>query len=150
MFIVCPRKSGSKKSSNSVQSGSNTELAEALIYQKAKRKIALTKTCTSLCICFVVCWTPFTVVHSVRSFRLNDSETVSKLFSYTIWLGWLNSALNPLIYYSNIKLKNHVSKRINNNLCCVTLSTVMMSQYSGVNTTLCTYSHSDLSRLAQE
>ena len=37
---------------------------------------------------------------------------MAKIFSYSIWLGWLNSAVNPLIYYSNIKIRHHVSKNI--------------------------------------
>ena len=34
------------------------------------------------------------------------SETADMIFGYSIWLGWLNSALNPIIYYTNIQQKS--------------------------------------------
>ncbi|XP_059566748.1 D(4) dopamine receptor [Myotis daubentonii] len=46
---------------------------------------------------FLVCWTPFFVVHITRA--LCPACAVSpRLVSAVTWLGYLNSALNPLIY----------------------------------------------------
>ncbi|XP_016075091.1 PREDICTED: D(4) dopamine receptor, partial [Miniopterus natalensis] len=46
---------------------------------------------------FLVCWTPFFVVHVTRA--LCPACAVSpRLVSAVTWLGYLNSALNPVIY----------------------------------------------------
>ncbi|XP_054432758.1 D(4) dopamine receptor [Pteronotus mesoamericanus] len=46
---------------------------------------------------FLVCWTPFFVVHTTRA--LCPACTVPpRLVSAVTWLGYLNSALNPVIY----------------------------------------------------
>lgn len=130
-----------KHSVTTIGSSSSIAFTDSLINEKQKRTIALTKTCISLCICFIVCWSPFTIIHTWRSFRsgvlqqlhfhfLNarwvwlsqirlsatepervDTDGVKgDMFSYAIWLGWLNSALNPMIYYSNIKQKKDKTK----------------------------------------
>lgn len=46
---------------------------------------------------FLVCWTPFFVVHITRA--LCPACFVSpRLVSAVTWLGYVNSALNPIIY----------------------------------------------------
>ncbi|XP_033106533.1 muscarinic acetylcholine receptor M3-like [Anneissia japonica] len=46
--------------------------------------------------CFVICWLPYFVVFMIVSFC---EKCVNEHFYYsTIWLGYINSALNPFIY----------------------------------------------------
>ena len=47
--------------------------------------------------CFVMCWMPFFILEVVKPFCVNChfSPTMMKVFT---WLGYLNSALNPIIY----------------------------------------------------
>ncbi|KAG9280780.1 D(4) dopamine receptor [Astyanax mexicanus] len=46
---------------------------------------------------FLFCWTPFFVVHTMRAL-CEDCEFPSSLISTVTWLGYVNSALNPIIY----------------------------------------------------
>ncbi|XP_051919943.1 dopamine receptor D4b [Hippocampus zosterae] len=47
--------------------------------------------------CFLFCWTPFFVVHTTRAVCLR-CEIPPGLTSTVTWLGYVNSALNPIIY----------------------------------------------------
>nr|XP_031531011.1 D(4) dopamine receptor [Vicugna pacos] len=65
---------------------------------------------------FLVCWTPFFVVHITRA--LCPTCAVSpRLVSAVTWLGYVNSALNPVIYtIFNAEFRNVFRKTLR--LCC--------------------------------
>ncbi|XP_062859547.1 dopamine receptor D4a [Trichomycterus rosablanca] len=46
---------------------------------------------------FLLCWTPFFVVHTMCAF-CEDCDIPSSLISTVTWLGYVNSAINPIIY----------------------------------------------------
>ncbi|XP_075995849.1 D(4) dopamine receptor-like [Genypterus blacodes] len=46
---------------------------------------------------FLFCWTPFFVLHTLRA-RCRSCHIPVPLMSVVTWLGYVNSALNPLIY----------------------------------------------------
>ncbi|TSK13470.1 D(4) dopamine receptor [Bagarius yarrelli] len=46
---------------------------------------------------FLFCWTPFFVVHTMRALCEN-CDIPSSLISIVTWLGYVNSAINPIIY----------------------------------------------------
>ncbi|XP_056307862.1 dopamine receptor D4a [Danio aesculapii] len=46
---------------------------------------------------FLLCWTPFFVVHTMRAL-CEDCEIPSSVTSIVTWLGYVNSAINPIIY----------------------------------------------------
>ena len=87
------------------------------MYISRKREQRLTKTCALLSTTFIVCWTPFVIMHIYRYvlilgqekngmlFRSRNkgetSSTFDTLFNIAVWLGWFNSAINPIIYYTN-------------------------------------------------
>ncbi|XP_056269309.1 dopamine receptor D4b [Pseudoliparis swirei] len=47
--------------------------------------------------CFLFCWTPFFVVHTTRAVCVT-CDIPPALMSTVTWLGYVNSALNPVIY----------------------------------------------------
>ncbi|KAM4631422.1 dopamine receptor D4b [Polymixia lowei] len=47
--------------------------------------------------CFLFCWTPFFVVHTTRAICVT-CDIPPSLMSIVTWLGYVNSALNPIIY----------------------------------------------------
>ncbi|XP_063149015.1 D(4) dopamine receptor [Candoia aspera] len=59
---------------------------------------------------FLFCWTPFFVVHTTRA--LCDSCIISgEVTSIVTWLGYVNSALNPIIYtIFNTEFRNYFRK----------------------------------------
>lgn len=54
---------------------------------------------------FMLCWIPYFVLFMVITFH--DHEQLSKLHTVTIWLGYVNSTLNPFLY----PLCNHNFKK---------------------------------------
>ncbi|CAB1338860.1 unnamed protein product [Coregonus sp. 'balchen'] len=47
--------------------------------------------------CFLFCWTPFFIVHTTRALCVT-CYIPQALMSTVTWLGYVNSALNPIIY----------------------------------------------------
>lgn len=78
--------------------------------RKATRVIAI------VVIVFVSCWLPFFVLHVAASLCSN-CQVPRKLYSALTWLGWSNSALNPIIYTIFNKEFRSAFKRIIRGKC---------------------------------
>lgn len=62
-----------------------------------------TKTLGVIMGCFILCWLPFFILAILRPFPLKSGGQVGDfiprwLESLLLWLGYFNSALNPMIY----------------------------------------------------
>ncbi|XP_029379074.1 D(4) dopamine receptor-like [Echeneis naucrates] len=65
---------------------------------------------------FLFCWTPFFVLHTMRA-RCRDCHVPPALMSVVTWLGYVNSALNPVIYtVFNTEFRNFFKKFLHR--CC--------------------------------
>uniref|UniRef100_A0A8C6PG71 Dopamine receptor D4a n=2 Tax=Nothobranchius furzeri TaxID=105023 RepID=A0A8C6PG71_NOTFU len=65
---------------------------------------------------FLFCWTPFFVLHILRA-RCQDCHIPPALMSVVTWLGYVNSALNPVIYtIFNTEFRNFFKKVLHS--CC--------------------------------
>ncbi|KAI3370972.1 hypothetical protein L3Q82_023623 [Scortum barcoo] len=65
---------------------------------------------------FLFCWTPFFVLHTMRA-RCQDCHVPAALMSVVTWLGYVNSALNPVIYtVFNTEFRNFFKKFLHR--CC--------------------------------
>lgn len=65
---------------------------------------------------FLVCWTPFFVVHITRAL-CPTCAVPPRLVSAVTWLGYVNSALNPVIYtIFNAEFRTVFRKALR--LCC--------------------------------
>ncbi|XP_029991794.1 D(4) dopamine receptor [Sphaeramia orbicularis] len=59
---------------------------------------------------FLFCWTPFFVLHTMRA-RCQGCHVPPALMSVVTWLGYVNSALNPVIYtVFNTEFRNFFKK----------------------------------------
>ncbi|XP_026030520.1 D(4) dopamine receptor [Astatotilapia calliptera] len=65
---------------------------------------------------FLFCWTPFFVLHTMRA-RCQECHIPPALMSVVTWLGYVNSALNPVIYtVFNTEFRNFFKKVLQR--CC--------------------------------
>ncbi|XP_063335162.1 dopamine receptor D4a [Pelmatolapia mariae] len=65
---------------------------------------------------FLFCWTPFFVLHTMRA-RCQECHIPPALMSVVTWLGYVNSALNPIIYtVFNTEFRNFFKKVLQR--CC--------------------------------
>ncbi|XP_029008927.1 D(4) dopamine receptor-like [Betta splendens] len=65
---------------------------------------------------FVFCWTPFFVLHTLRA-HCQNCHVPPALMSVVTWLGYVNSALNPVIYtVFNTEFRNFFRRFLHR--CC--------------------------------
>ncbi|CAF3203024.1 unnamed protein product [Rotaria socialis] len=87
-----------------IASTNNARVAKRKAYSRMKKERKATQTLIIVLICFLVCWLPFFVLNNIvntfvklskksSSFLVNDF-----ILSLCVWLGYINSFLNPIIY----------------------------------------------------
>lgn len=47
---------------------------------------------------FVVCWLPFFLMYVIVPYCPSCPEPNDKVINFIVWLGYINSSLNPVIY----------------------------------------------------
>ena len=47
---------------------------------------------------FVICWLPFFLMYVIKPFCSSCPEPNDKVVNFIVWLGYINSSLNPVIY----------------------------------------------------
>ncbi|XP_056133605.1 5-hydroxytryptamine receptor 4 [Lampris incognitus] len=79
--------------------GAGTCGAESADHQRNHRMRTETKAAKTLCIimgCFCLCWAPFFITNVVDPFI--DYSVPEELWAACLWLGYINSMLNPILY----------------------------------------------------
>ncbi|KAI2656739.1 5-hydroxytryptamine receptor 4 [Labeo rohita] len=73
--------------------------ADSADHQRNHRMRTETKAAKTLCIimgCFCLCWAPFFITNVVDPFI--DYSVPEQLWAACLWLGYINSMLNPILY----------------------------------------------------
>lgn len=108
---------------------SKRSTAKRLLKVQAKRFRMETKAAKTLAIIvggFIFCWLPFFTMYLIRAFCMRCIQPL--VFSILFWLGYCNSAINPLIYALFSKDFRLAFKRLICNLFCLN-STVRRSSF---------------------
>ncbi|XP_076463546.1 octopamine receptor 2-like [Babylonia areolata] len=62
------------------------------------REQRATKRMLLIMACFFVCWIPFTLMYMLRSLCAHCKPVDDHVAAFIIWMGYVNSSLNPLLY----------------------------------------------------
>lgn len=92
------KRAGGAGASTPGTSGASTGVDSA-DHQRNHRMRTETKAAKTLCIimgCFCLCWAPFFVTNVVDPFI--DYSVPEQLWTACLWLGYINSMLNPILY----------------------------------------------------
>jgi len=80
------------------------KIAKRKAYSRMKKERKATQTLIIVLICFLVCWLPFFVLNNLVNaiFKLSSKSNILPvndfILSFCVWLGYINSFLNPIIY----------------------------------------------------
>ncbi len=67
----------------------------------------ITKTLAIIMSCFISCWLPFFIIYIARSLVSDATIINDSVMDIFIWLGYINSSLNPIIYLIvNVNFRN--------------------------------------------
>ncbi|RWS11386.1 dopamine receptor 2-like protein [Dinothrombium tinctorium] len=84
-------------------------------YSLIQKQFKVTKTLGIVLGVFIICWMPYFIVYSVNAFCHSCVPNKNVVFPIALWLGWLNSGMNPIIYTC---LSKKFRKSIASNLVC--------------------------------
>ena len=94
-FIGRPR-STPLRSTPSLASFNNKQRTNSFRNNIPKTEMNLLKTICAIVVVLICCWTPYVLFNIIRMFGWSaDNNTVDTV---TMWLGFINSAINPVIY----------------------------------------------------
>lgn len=85
----------------SYNSRNNTAITKTLVSSVppfALREHKATVTLAALVGAFVVCWLPYFILFTVLGLREHPDPSTVPEYSIVLWLGYTNSALNPILY----------------------------------------------------
>ena len=93
-----------------VESKNSTERNEKRRKYTAK-EIYLLQSVTLVLLAFISCWLPYVVLNLLRAFNIIEEKP--KIDTITMWLGFANSALNPVLYgLTNRQFRNAIKKTL--------------------------------------
>ncbi|CAF1202549.1 unnamed protein product [Rotaria sordida] len=108
---------GSTMPATVVAARNNARVAKRRAYSRMKKERKATQTLIIVLICFLVCWLPFFVLNNIVNAFVRLSKKSSTLLindfilSLCVWLGYINSFLNPIIYtIFNIEFRKAFAK----------------------------------------
>ena len=86
-------------SSDPVTENSFTSIAIRVKRVNQKREFRVVRTLFIITGLFIICWLPFGINNLIRAYVFNSpSESGRIMDSIFLWLGYVNSGLNPIIY----------------------------------------------------
>ena len=87
----------------------------------AKEKKA-SKTLAIVMGCFIMCWLPFFSLYTIRGICEDDSIINQHIFDVFFWLGYCNSAFNPIIYTLTNRAFKRALWKIKHRIGCISMS----------------------------
>nr|UYI00194.1 octopamine receptor 1-like protein [Neoseiulus barkeri] len=103
-------KTNGQQSSHQRKTSSSNKKSLRWQARRFRTEAKATKTVGSIVGAFICCWLPFFTVYLVKAFCESCIHDI--VFGVFFWLGYLNSALNPLIYALVSKDFRHAFKKI--------------------------------------
>ncbi|KAL7668227.1 hypothetical protein ACOME3_008938 [Neoechinorhynchus agilis] len=102
-----------QKKSSMTKTSSSVEINLIKRAKLAKsREGRLTRTLLVITTLFILCWMPFFMTYVLAAFVKKISELDQVFHNFVLWLGYSNSALNPVIYTASNKDIRHAIQRL--------------------------------------